>query len=88
MNQKNLIIAGAMLVALMPTVVTLAPQALAQVDNGGIDSDDDTTNISSTPSKVKSDANCNLSGCANECDNESNAEIDIEENGHMAAAGG
>jgi hypothetical protein len=88
MNQKNLIIAGAMLVALMPTVVTLAPQALAQVDNGGIDSDDDTTNISSTPSKVKSDANCNLSGWANECDNESNAEIDIEENGHMAAAGG
>jgi hypothetical protein len=76
-----------MLVALMPIVVTLAPQALA-LDNGGIDSDDDTTNISSTPSKVKSDANCNLSGWANECDNESNAEIDIEEDGDMAAAGG
>jgi hypothetical protein len=89
MNQKNLIIAGAMLVALMATVVTLAPQAFAQVDNEGIDTDDDTTNISSTPTKVKSDANCNLSGWANECDNESDAEIDIEEeDGHMAAAGG
>jgi hypothetical protein len=50
------------------------------VDNGGITEDDDTTNISSTPTKVKSDTNCNISGFANECDeNASEAEIEVEE---------
>jgi hypothetical protein len=53
MNQKSLV-TTAMLVALIATVVTLVPQAFAQVvDNGGITEDDDTTNISSTPTKVK-----------------------------------
>jgi hypothetical protein len=80
MNQKSLV-TTAMLVALMATVVTLAPQVFAQaVDNGGIDEDDDTTNISSIPTKVKSAANCNMGGFDNYCsDNESEAEIEAEE---------
>ncbi|HEY9386950.1 MAG TPA: hypothetical protein VIP70_07905 [Nitrososphaeraceae archaeon] len=79
MNQKTLVIV--VMVALMATVVTLAPQAFAQVvDNGGITEDDDTTNISSTPTKVKSDANCNISGFDNYCsDNESEAGIEVGE---------
>jgi hypothetical protein len=69
-----------MLVALMATVVTLVPQAFAQaVDNGGITEDGDTTNITSTPTKVKSDANCNISGFANECDNEPESGIEVED---------
>jgi hypothetical protein len=65
MNQKSLV-TTAMLVALMATVVTLVPQTFTQaVDNGGITEDDDTTNISSTPTKVKDAANCNISGFAN-----------------------
>jgi hypothetical protein len=69
------------MVALMATVVTLAPQAFAQVvDNGEITEHDDTTNISSTPTKVKSDANCNISGFDNYCsDNESEAGIEVGE---------
>jgi hypothetical protein len=79
MNQKPLVVA--MLVALMATaVVTLVPQAFAQVvDNGRITEDDDTLNVSSIPTKVKSAANCNLGGQANECDNESESEIEVEE---------
>jgi hypothetical protein len=78
MNQKTLVIALAML-ALVSTVA-LAPQAFAQVSNGGIDEDDDTTNISSIPTKVKSAANCNMGGFDNYCsDNESEAEIEAEE---------
>jgi hypothetical protein len=79
MNQKTLVIALAML-ALVSTVA-LAPQAFAQnVTSGGIDEDDDTTNISSTPTKVKSAANCNMGGFANECDeNASEAGIEVEE---------
>jgi hypothetical protein len=78
MNQKTLVIALAML-ALVSTVA-LAPQAFAQVSNGGIDEDDDTTNISSIPTKVKSAANCNMGGFDNYCsDNESEAGIEVEE---------
>jgi hypothetical protein len=79
MNQKPLVVA--MLVALMATaVVTLVPQAFAQVvDNGRITEDDDTLNVSSIPTKVKNAANCNLGGWANECDNESESEIEVEE---------
>jgi hypothetical protein len=79
MNQKTLV-TTAVLVALMATaVVTLVPQAFAQVDNGGITEDDDTTNITSTPTKVKDSANCNIGGFINECDNESEADIEVEE---------
>ena len=78
MNQKSLVIALAMF-ALMATIALATPQAFAQVDNGGITEDDDTTNISSTPTKVKSAANCNIGGFANECDNESEGEIEVEE---------
>jgi hypothetical protein len=57
MNQKSILEIAAML-ALMATVVTLVPQAFAQnVTNEGVEEDDDTTNISSTPTKVKSAAN-------------------------------
>jgi hypothetical protein len=77
MNQKSLL-AIAML-ALMATIA-LVPQAFAQnVTNEGVTEDDDTTNISSTPTKVKSAANCNLGGFANDCDNESESEIEVEE---------
>jgi hypothetical protein len=67
--------------ALMATVVTLVPQAFAQnVTNEGVEEDDDTTNISSTPTKVKSAANCNMGGFDNYCsDNESQAEIEVED---------
>jgi pyridoxine 5'-phosphate synthase PdxJ len=78
MNQKSL--TTAMLVALIATVVTLVPQAFAQVvNNGGITEDDDTTNISSTPTKVKDSANCNISSFANECEQQSEAGIEVEE---------
>jgi hypothetical protein len=78
MNQKTLVItAVGIVVALMATVVTLAtPQAYAQsVTSGGIEEDDDTTNISSTPTK----ANCNISGFSNECDIHSGAGIGFED---------
>jgi predicted secreted protein len=77
MNQKSLL-AIAML-ALMATIALATPQAFAQVTNEGLTEDDDTTNISSTPTKVKSAANCNMGGFANECDNESESEIEVEE---------
>jgi hypothetical protein len=69
------------MLALMATVVTLVPQAFAQnVTNEGVEEDDDTTNISSTPTKVKSAANCNMGGFDNDCsDNESQAEIEVED---------
>jgi hypothetical protein len=75
MNQKSLVVVVvAAMFALMATIA-LVPQAFAQnVTSGGIDEDDDTTNISSTPTKVKDAANCNIGGFANECDNESEAE--------------
>jgi hypothetical protein len=76
MNQKSLVVVvvAAAMFALMATIA-LVPQAFAQnVTSGGIDEDDDTTNISSTPTKVKDAANCNIGGFANECDNESEAE--------------
>jgi hypothetical protein len=67
------------MLALVSTVALATPQAFAQVvDNGGITEDDDTTNISSTPTKVKDAANCNMGGFANECDNESEAGIEVE----------
>jgi len=52
MNQKSLVIAAvAAMLGLMATIA-LVPQAFAQnVTSGGIDEDDDTTNISSTPTK-------------------------------------
>jgi hypothetical protein len=66
--------------AIVATIALATPQAFAQnVTNEGILEDDDTVNVSSTPTKVKSDANCNESGFANECDNESEAEIEVEE---------
>jgi hypothetical protein len=74
MNQKSLVVVVVAMFALMATIA-LVPQAFAQnVTSGGIDEDDDTTNISSTPTKVKDAANCNIGGFANECDNESEAE--------------
>jgi hypothetical protein len=42
--------------------IALVPQAFAQITNEGVTEDDDTTNISSTPTKVKSAANCNMGG--------------------------
>jgi hypothetical protein len=65
--------------ALMATIALATPQAFAQVSNAEVTEDDDTTNISSTPTKVKSAANCNLGGFANDCDNESEADIEVEE---------
>jgi hypothetical protein len=59
MKQKSLVIAAvAAMLALMATIA-LVPQAYSSildpaqnVTNGGIEEDDDTTNISSTPTKV------------------------------------
>jgi Ni/Co efflux regulator RcnB len=83
MNQKSLVIAVAAMFAMVATIALATPQAFAQnVTNKGVEEeeDDDTTNISSTPTKVKSDANCNMGGFANWCDeNESEAEIEVEE---------
>jgi hypothetical protein len=80
MNQKSLVIAAvAAMLTLVTTVALATPQAFAQnVTNEGVEEDDDTTNISSTPTKVKSAANCNLGGFANDCDNESEADIEVE----------
>ncbi|HEY9385560.1 MAG TPA: hypothetical protein VIP70_00845 [Nitrososphaeraceae archaeon] len=79
MIQKSLVVAA--MLALIATVAigTTTSLAFAQVTNEGVEEDDDTTNISSTPTKVKSAANCNESGFANECDNESESEIEAEE---------
>jgi hypothetical protein len=77
MNQKSLVVVVVVVAAMFALMATIAlvPQAFAQnVTSGGIDEDDDTTNISSTPTKVKDAANCNIGGFANECDNESEAE--------------
>ncbi|HEY9386158.1 MAG TPA: hypothetical protein VIP70_03905 [Nitrososphaeraceae archaeon] len=81
MNQKNLVVTtAAMLVALIATVaIGTTPLAFAQVSNRGIAEDDDTTNITSSPTKVKDSANCNISGFANECEQESQAGIETEE---------
>ena len=72
----------------MTATISLAtPQALAQnVTNGGIieGEEEDATNISSTPTKVKSRANCNMSGFGDDCDNESEAEIEVGEEGYAA----
>jgi hypothetical protein len=78
MNQKSLVvIALAAMLAMVATIGLAVPQAFAQVTNEGVTEDDDTTNISSTPTKVKDAANCNISGFANEF--ESDAEIEVEE---------
>jgi hypothetical protein len=82
MNQKTLVITAVrMVVALMATVVTLATsQAYAQsVTSGAIEEDDDTTNISSTPTKIKDKADCNISGLSNDCDIHSGAGIGFED---------
>jgi hypothetical protein len=81
-NQKTLVAAVAMfaLIATLAFVTTsLAQQAFSQVVNEGIVEDDNTTNISTTTTKVKSDANCDLSGAHHTCDNESEGEIEVEE---------
>ena len=67
MKQKSLVIAAvAAMFALMATIA-LVPQAFAQnATNWGIDEDDYTLDVSSTPTKVKSDANCPIGGFAND----------------------
>jgi hypothetical protein len=81
MKQKTLVIATMLqLIATLAFVTTsLAQQAFSQVVNEGIVEDDNTTNISTTTTKVKDAANCALSGADNECDNESEAGIELEE---------
>jgi hypothetical protein len=84
MNQKTLVITTAsatMFVALIATVVAFGttPLAFAQVTNEGIEEDDDTTNISKTPTKIKDYAGCNISGFSNECDIHSGAGIGFED---------
>jgi hypothetical protein len=75
-----------MFVTLMATAAALArtslvQQAFAQVDTTqeGITDDDDTINISSTSTKIKDKADCNISGFSNDCDIHSGAGIGFED---------
>jgi hypothetical protein len=79
MNQTTLAIFTLTATVAFGATMSLVPPGFTEVLNGGIFEDDDTFNISGTSGKVKSGANCNISGWGNDCENESESEISTEE---------
>ena len=79
MNQKTLAIVA--MFALMATVAFGTTSAFAQQtpSNGSVSEDDDSTNTSNTATKVKDTANCNIGGFRNDCDQDTEAELDASE---------
>jgi len=80
MNQKSLIVVT--MLALITTVAFGTTSAFAQQtpNSGSVSEDDDSTNTSNTSTKVKDTANCNLGGFSNDCDQDSQAQLDASQN--------
>ena len=79
MNQRTLVIVA--MLALVATVAFGTTSAFAQQtpSNGSVGEDDDSTNTSNTATKVKDTTNCNMGGFSNDCDQDSEAELDASE---------
>jgi len=82
MNQKTLLIVA--MFALITTVAFGTTNAFAQQtpSNGGVAEDDENSNTSNTATKVKDTANCNISGFSNNCDQDTESELDASEDPH------
>ena len=79
MNQRTLVIVA--ILALVATVAYGTTSAFAQQSpsNGSVGETDGNSNTSNTSTKVKDTANCNISGFRNDCDQDSEAELDASE---------